>query len=63
MFSNCSLLNHLNKYQLEFIVNNAKPVHFPISKEIAIEGETPKALYLIISGNVELRQQQQKGAG
>lgn len=38
LFGKCSLLSNLKAYQLEFIVNNAKPVTFHISKEIVCEG-------------------------
>lgn len=58
MFGKCSLLSNIQPYQLEFIVNNAKPVTFSISKQIVTEGEIPKALYLIIDGRVELRRQE-----
>lgn len=54
MYNKCALLKHLQPYQLEFIVNNAKPYTFPISKHIVSKGEKPKALYLITSGQIEL---------
>lgn len=60
LFGKCSLLSNLKAYQLEFIVNNAKPVTFHISKEIVCEGEMPKALYLIMEGRVELRRHEKK---
>jgi len=54
MFKKCALLNQMQPYQLEFIVNNAKPYTFSISKQIVSKGEKPKALYLITSGQIEL---------
>jgi hypothetical protein len=47
MFGRCPLLQHLQPYQLEFIVNNAKPATFPIGKELAKEKEAPKTVFLI----------------
>jgi|688.fasta_scaffold1634610_1 hypothetical protein len=52
MFAKCPLLQQLQTYQLEFIVHNAKPVTFPIGKEIAKEGENSKTIYLITEGTV-----------
>ncbi len=59
MFGHCPLLQSLKPHQLEFVVNNAKPVHFPISHSIVFEGEHPKTLFLITQGKVELRTQSQ----
>jgi hypothetical protein len=55
MFSKCPLLQNVYPYQLEFIVNNAKPFTFTISKEIVRQEEKSKALYLITEGQIELR--------
>lgn len=52
MFIKCPLLKMLQPYQIEFIVNNAKPVTFTISKQIVEMNEVPKYLYLIMDGQV-----------
>lgn len=52
MFGKCPLLKNLLPYQLEFVVNNAKPMTIPISKEIVRENDKVRSLFLITEGEV-----------